>query len=946
MRRSSAPGSYTTTVEEVPFITDQEPSAHNPSKGPGWRNSPTPAAMFTSKRLGDTVSRWERDADIQQEDHSRLRGSKLLASLVLAYNSIGIIYGDLGTSPLYVFSSIFDNTPPDDPEDYVRVCSLILWTITALVAVKYALIVIRNDDNGQGGEMALFSLLKRQGQLNKPGVVDVNQRISQYSLGGRKRSNVSSHLRRTAAGQGAAPPSDSISRGVSNAPVGVPASSWRQRLVENRHFQIVIQVAVMIGFGMLVGDGILTPSITVISAAEGINVRWPDVSNNIIIGITIAILVVLFMIQRFGTRFIGYSFSPFLMLWFLANVMMAIYNIAKYEPSVFRALGPNYWFDYFRLRKGRAWNQLGGVFLCVTGAEALFADLGHFSRRAIHLSNFLVVYPSIMITYLGQTAYLLHNPDQVANTFWAAIPPGCFYPVFVIATLASIIASQALISAVFQVAKQALNHGFLPRLAVYHTNRKHMGQVYIPVFNYILMVLCVVVVIGFQTSSAMTHAYGLSIVCDMILTTHFTALVLLCVKQKPLWVIIPFYVFYVVLEGMFLSSLTLKIPKGGWFSLVVAAVTFTVMYLWVWGNRRREAYFRARTGKPLNQYITVQDPHARDKAGRHVNQLMLADSKQLLSRHAGVALYYSSTIHGVPPVLHKLTPKYPTLHTVNIFVTNRQIPVPNVGLKERFLVRQLGLPGFYHMVARYGYMDILQQGPDFVHLGVQNILMLLYRAMFDVLAQNTLLADHLGLSKLLPTSAGALADGSALPVVQSIPEHEVHAPPAPPASMFSGPRGNQDEERGIEMVSNSLAAAAEAGGFSSQTFHPLNDPGSSQANVDARARMQLEKVVEELESQPMNKEVPPEHMTAYKYIRALAQEITSITQANAAHETVYMLGRGHARLSQDKGILRAIRRYALELPFQLMVTNLQADADRAFGIPADDVIEIGLLYEV
>ncbi|KAK9799835.1 hypothetical protein WJX73_007321 [Symbiochloris irregularis] len=945
--------------------SEQLPASHNShSSGPSRarsglpRISDTPAGLFLAKQLGQSKSKWERDDDIDKEEHSRVKGSKLLANILLAYNAIGVIYGDIGTSALYVFSGVFTE-PPSDPEDIVRSVSLILWTITAIVAVKYALIVLCNDDNGQGGALALFSILKRQGEMYRQDKT-IDTHVSQYSMGPRK-----SMLNRGPSVMGSVRATDprdaSVARSMPLPALAAPpgAQGWKQRLVESVRLQKTIKVAVMIGVGLLFGDGILTPSISVVSACEGLQVRWPDVSRGVIVGVSIAILVGLFMIQRFGTTIVGHSFSPILCLWFLMNSLIGIYNIAKYEPSIFRALSPQYWFVYFLRNKEHAWKSLGGVFLCVTGAEALFADLGHFNKASIQMSWFCVVFPSLILTYLGQAAYLYHNVDQVGTAFWSSIPNGWFYFVFIVATLAAIIASQALISAVFQIAKQALVQGFLPRLAVFHTSRKHSGQVYIPLLNYSLMVLCVIVVATFQTSVKLGRAYGLAIVCDMLLTTHFTTLILLTVWKFPVIVPLAFYTVFGILEALFLSSTATKVPQGGWFSILIAGIVGSVMLLWVWGNKQKNLYLQRRGNLPLTSLITVQDPHQTDEEGKHVNQLMLKDSSTLLSRCSGVALYYSESIYGVPPVLREHVGKFPMVHTLNILLTTRHVPVPNVSLQERFLVQQLGVPGFYHVVTRYGYMDTVKQGLDFVHLCIQHILLLLFRTLQDVLDQNPTLAQKLGLADLLlpqpvledkdtiPTRSPLISAGSGISSHEpSIPEVKVELPAVPEGK----PQAFDIDVSAVSpaavdpvTVASPFAAAAEAGGFTQASFHPTHDAATCQAVLDAPTRMQLERVVEALQSQPWNSEVGPQHMTAYKYISTLAQEIANITQAEASQQAVYVLGRAHARLRTHSNWLR---KYCMELPFQVLVTNVQADTDRAFGIPADHVCEIGLLYEV
>ncbi|EEF50142.1 Potassium transporter, putative [Ricinus communis] len=394
-------------------------------------------------------------------------------TLNLAFQSIGVVYGDIGTSPLYVYASTFTNEIRAK-EDILGVLSLIIYTILLLPMLKYILIVLRANDNGDGGTFALYSLLTRYAKVTLiPNDQPEDRQLSNYNL-----QIPSKQLRR--------------------------AEKIKHKLETSRTLQVFLFLITILGTAMVIGDGVLTPCISVLSAVSGIK----SLGQDAVVGISIAILVILFSVQRFGTDKVGLSFAPIILLWFLFISGIGLYNLFKYDVSVLRALNPKYIFDYFKRNGKHGWISLGGVVLCVTGTEAMFADLGHFNVQAIRISFSTIVFPALLSAYAGQAAYLTKFPEDVSDTFYKSIPDPLYWPTFVVAVAASIIASQAMISGAFAIVSQSLRLGCFPRVKVVNTSAKYEGQVYIPEVNYLLMIACVIVCWGFKTTEKIGHAYG------------------------------------------------------------------------------------------------------------------------------------------------------------------------------------------------------------------------------------------------------------------------------------------------------------------------------------------------------------------------------------------------------------------------------------------------------
>ncbi|KAK7302875.1 hypothetical protein RJT34_13772 [Clitoria ternatea] len=582
------------------------------------------------------------------------------STLILAFQSIGIVYGDLGTSPLYVLSSIFaDGIHHTD--DILGVLSLIIYTIVTIPMLKYVFIVLHANDNGNGGAFALYSLICRHAKVSLiPNQQREDMELSNYTL------EIPSKLKGT--------------------------RNLKQK-VENSYFARVMLVLItMLGTSMVIGDGIFTPSMSVLSAVSGISA---SLGEDAVVGITIVILVFLFSMQRFGTDKVGLSFAPILTLWFVLISGIGLYNLFKHDIGVLRAFNPKCIYDYFK-RNGfkQGWLSLGGIFLCITGSEAMFADLGHFNVRAIQISFSSVVFPAIVIAYIGEAAFLRKFPDQASNTFYACVPGHLYWPTFVIAILASIIASQSMVSGAFSIISQAQNLGCFPKVKVVHTSTKHKGQVYIPDINYMLMIACIIVSAAFKTSTKMSHAYGIAVVCDMTITTFLVCFIMLVIWKENICLVALFLPFGCI-ELLYLSSQMTKFTKGGFVPLVLAFFLTALMGIWHYVQKERYMF-------ELNNKISIES------LGKLVN-------KENINRMPGIGLLYSELVQGIPPIFPHFIANIPSIHSVVMFVSIKAIPIATVALEERFLFRRIELRdhNIFCCVVRHGYRDVLADHEEF-----------------------------------------------------------------------------------------------------------------------------------------------------------------------------------------------------------------------------------------
>ncbi|KAH9747280.1 Potassium transporter 11 [Citrus sinensis] len=608
------------------------------------------------------AARVEIDEDNETNKGSMWKFSSLLL-LRFAFQSLGVVYGDLGTSPLYVFYNTFPHGI-DDPEDIIGALSLIIYSLTLIPLLKYVFIVCRANDSGQGGTFALYSLLCRHAKvITIPNQHRTDEELTTYS---RSTFHEKSFAAKT------------------------------KRWLEHQTFRKnALLMLVLVGTCMVIGDGILTPAISVLSASGGIKVDHPHMSNGVVVLVAVVILVGLFSLQHYGTDRVGWLFAPIVLLWFLLIGGIGMLNIWKYDSSVLKAFSPVYIYRYFR-RGGRdGWTSLGGIMLSITGTEALFADLAHFPVSAIQIAFTVVVFPCLLLAYSGQAAYLMNHQDHVVDAFYRSIPDSIYWPVFIVATAAAIVASQATISATFSIIKQALALGCFPRVKVVHTSKKFLGQIYIPDINWILMILCIAVTAGFKNQSQIGNAYGTAVVIVMLATTLLMTLIMILVWRCHWILVLIFTALSLVVECTYFSAVLFKVDQGGWVPLVIAAAFLLIMYVWHYGTVKR--YEFEMHSKVSMAWI-----------------LGLGPSLGLV-RVPGIGLVYTELASGVPHIFSHFITNLPAIHSVVVFVCVKYLPVYTVPEEERFLVKRIG-PKNFHMfrcVARYGYKDLHKKDENF-----------------------------------------------------------------------------------------------------------------------------------------------------------------------------------------------------------------------------------------
>ena len=538
--------------------------------------------------------------------------------LFLALGALGVVYGDIGTSPLYAFRESFHETHgiPVTPNNVLGILSLIFWALVTLISIKYLIFVMRADNRGEGGILALTALVNR--------IRPVARRTPRYRL---------------------------ILLGL-------------------------------FGTALLYGDGIITPAISVLSAVEGLEVATPALQPYII-PLTIAILVGLFLFQSQGTERVGKVFGPATLLWFIILALLGIRWIV-HQPQVFMAINPYYGIEFFMINGWLGFWVLGSVFLVVTGGEALYADMGHFGKAPIRLAWFTVVLPALLLNYFGQGALLLEKPSAVENPFYHMAPEWALYPVVFIATIATVIASQALITGAFSLTRQAVQLGYLPRIEIRHTSSDEIGQIYIPGINWILMFSCIALVLAFGSSSNLAAAYGVAVTSTMVIT----ALLLFVIEREkwqwPLPSAIAFTGFFLFIDLAFWGANIVKLHHGGWLPLVIGVIIFTLMTTWKRG--RVILSERLRAGSML--FTTFTERLRADKFA-HV---------------PGTAVFMYSDPESTPPALLHNMKHNKVLHEQVVLLSVNTEEIPRVPTKERIEVHKLE-NGFYRVILHYGFME-------------------------------------------------------------------------------------------------------------------------------------------------------------------------------------------------------------------------------------------------
>ncbi|HEX7820412.1 MAG TPA: potassium transporter Kup [Sphingobium sp.] len=533
----------------------------------------------------------------------------------LALGALGVVFGDIGTSPLYALKESFVGHHPlaVDAAHIYGVLSLIFWTMMLVVTAKYVFIVMRADNHGEGGSMALLALIGR-------------------------------------------------------------------RLGETR-WTPTIAVLGVLATALFYGDAIITPAISVLSAVEGLTVVETGMAP-LVLPIAIVILIALFVIQSIGTAKVGALFGPVMAVYFLVLAVLGVTNIVRH-PEIIAIVNPQWALHFFLIDPKLAFLALGSVVLAVTGAEALYADMGHYGRKAISIAWLYAALPCLMLNYLGQGALLLDHPAAAQNPFFLLAPEWARLPLVILATLATVIASQAVISGAFSVTRQAVQLGFLPRLRILHTSASAAGQIYVPIVNWALLAMVILLVLGFRSSSSLAAAYGIAVTGTMVITTCMMGFLTFNVwRWHPLVAGLVTGLFLVIDGAYFLSNAT-KIPDGGWFPLAVAAAAFLVLTTWAKGRRIMRNYLR-EDAIDLDLFIRSAGPS--------------------LKRVPGTAIFLSSTTQGVPPALLHNVKHNRILHDRNIILTVRTEDVPHLPLDGRTTATDHGA-GFYRLILRHGFME-------------------------------------------------------------------------------------------------------------------------------------------------------------------------------------------------------------------------------------------------
>ncbi len=551
------------------------------------------------------------------------------SSWTLALLALGVVYGDIGTSPIYALrETIRGRFDAANDLTVLGPVSLMLWSLTIIVTIKYLIVLTRATNQGEGGVFAMYSML-RGGETG-------------------------------------------LKKGAITA----------------------LTFFAILGAGLLYGDGIITPAISVLSAAEGLAVIKPDLAEWIPPVIASVILLGLFIVQRHGTERIGRGFGPVMLLWFGALMGFGFWHLI-HEPSILRALSPHYGWAYLWMEGAQSMHIMGTVLLAVTGGEALYADIGHFGRNAMKRSWFVAVYPALLLNYLGQGGMIMrmmHDPSVkaeelakvVAQPFFNMVPQGLLPPFVILTTLATIIASQAMITGVFSLSQQAVQLGFMPRLKIVHTSPEMRGQIYLPQINFLLMVLCIGLVAGFQKSEHLAHAYGLSVSLEMLITTAMLALVASKLWKWPPWQAVALCGLFMSFEVSYVIGGLSKFLEGAWFTLLIALAIYAIMRTW-------------RDGRALLMKRVLRN---RVPVNVIVNEINAGH----IHRVRGIGVFLSSSAEGLPLVLLHHLKHNKVLHEQAVILTVKFEEVPYVSPDKRIEVTDI-MDSFFRVVLHYGFSE-------------------------------------------------------------------------------------------------------------------------------------------------------------------------------------------------------------------------------------------------
>ncbi|THU60377.1 hypothetical protein C4D60_Mb07t12040 [Musa balbisiana] len=592
------------------------------------------------------------------------------AVLTLAYQSLGVVYGDLSTSPLYVYKNTYaeDIEHSEMNKDIYGVLSFVFWTLTLVPLLKYVLIVLRADDNGEGGTFALYSLLCRHAGVGfLPNGQLADEELSTY---------------KKVDGGGAALPSGSVTA----------ASTVKTPL----ELQRLLLILALIGTSMVIGDGVLTPAISVFSAVSGLELSMSKEQHKYVeVPVACLILVALFALQHYETHRVRFLFAPIVVTWLLCISMIGVYNIFHWNPHVYQALSPYYMYKFLKETQRRGWMSLGGILLCITGSEVMFADLGHFSQLSIQIAFTSMVYPSLILAYMGQAAYLSKHhiiESDYRIGFYVSVP------VLAIAILAAVVGSHAIITGTFSIIKQCSALSCFPRVKIIHTSSKVHGQIYIPEINWVLMILCLAVTVSFRDTKRLGNASGLAVIAVMLVTTCLMSLVIVLCRHKSIFLAVYFIVFFGTIEALYFSASLVKFLEGAWVPIALSFIFMIIMYVWHYGTLKKYKF-------DIQNKVSI-------------DWLLSLGPNLGIVRVRAIGLIHTELVSGIPAIVSHFVTNLPAFHQVLVFLCIKSVPVPYVRPEERFLVGRIGPKEYrvYRCIARYGYHDIHKDDLEFEDL--------------------------------------------------------------------------------------------------------------------------------------------------------------------------------------------------------------------------------------
>jgi KUP system potassium uptake protein len=547
------------------------------------------------------------------------------ARAALILGALGVVFGDIGTSPLYTVQTVFN---PGDPhpvpvttESVFGIVSMIFWSVTIVVTITYVLLVMRADNDGEGGIMALITLVRRK------------------------------------------------------------------HMTGERRIKLLLAGLGIFGASLFLGDSMITPAISVLSAVEGVKVAAPSLGQ-LIVPITAAIIIALFILQRIGTAAVGRLFGPVMLVWFLTIAACGVSGTADH-PQILKALSPTYALDFFFNHFSIAFFALAAVVLAVTGAEALYADMGHFGRAPITRAWLLLVFPACILSYMGQGALILENPSSISSPFFLLVPDWGQWPLVFLATAATVIASQAVITGAFSVAHQAVQLGYLPRLRIAHTSEETVGQIYVPWINWLLMVSVLTLVLTFKTSAALAFAFGMAVTGTITITTLLFFYIVRHQWHKPLWLVTVGAGFLLAVDLLFLAANLTKLIHGAWLPLLIGLCTFTVLTTW---QRGREI-------------VTGRREHDEGSLREFIDNLH--ERKPPVTRVPGTAVFLNRNKITAPLAMRASVEHLHALNEHVVILSIETLAVPHVPGADRIVIDDLGYrdDGITHASARFGYMD-------------------------------------------------------------------------------------------------------------------------------------------------------------------------------------------------------------------------------------------------